>query len=297
MNKILLILIGLSIILSSCGKDEDGPNDVIITGEFSVVNVTQITNSGNYDFHPCWSNDGSKVAFCRYFPTEDKVEMWIWEKDTGELYAVVENKRGDVMPSWSPDDSKIAFDIRDERDISQIYIYDFADQSVTNFSNNSGNCFNPAWSPDGESIAFAYQNNLILKNINDSSTEVIPNTQESSFPKWSSDGNRILFSRGYPNIDVYYVNSDGSGFTAVANTSATEWFASWLNENRYVVYELTDNEVSELVIKNLDSGEIQFLTTTQNNRFPACSPDGNFIIFTRGEDLWLLEIEKNNSES
>ncbi len=57
------------------------------------------------------------------------------------------------MPRLSPDDSRIALDIRDQE--NDIWIWDRARQTLTRLTFDAANDNNPAWTPDGRRILFA----------------------------------------------------------------------------------------------------------------------------------------------
>jgi Tol biopolymer transport system component len=82
-------------------------------------NQRQLTRGPFDDREPAWSHDGSRVAF-----SSDRGEsisagqpaagsgnynIWILDTRKGQLTQVTKDRADDFMPTWSPDDSEIAF--------------------------------------------------------------------------------------------------------------------------------------------------------------------------------------------
>ena len=105
-------------------------------GDFEVIRK-------EYDYHHLWTFD---VAEAIKAPQKGK------QHTRGRDYSV-----GGF--SWSPDNSKIAFDASINPDLikrgtADIYILNLGDDSVKKIVAQSGPDSNPHWSPDGKKIAF-----------------------------------------------------------------------------------------------------------------------------------------------
>lgn len=158
------------------------------TGE---VNITDRPSS---DKSPCWSPDGSKIAFHSRKQGEEEVylndDIFVMNADGSNRVNITNNPADDAHPAWSPGGAKIAF--ASERSGSwQVYTMDADGSDVANLSNNAPvlNTF-PRWSPDGKMIAF------------DS----------------TRDGN----------WDVYIMFADGKYSYRITNDLALDWAPSWI---------------------------------------------------------------------
>ncbi|NJO89388.1 MAG: hypothetical protein HC831_10860, partial [Chloroflexia bacterium] len=157
-NFLLLI-----ILVASCtkNKDQTQPNPVGFEWPplYQGTTLTQVTNNSNnsWDFHCRWSKDGKKVCFANYNNTAHELTLRIWSESDNNIEIVVEGMWGDFSPSWSPDDSKIAFDARIN--------FDGTNLNHIATGNSSGSENWPSWSPDETKIVYQLFNGDIARIV------------------------------------------------------------------------------------------------------------------------------------
>jgi len=97
-------------------------------------------------------------------------------------------------------------------------------------------CSTPSWSPDGTKIAFSDGDFIYGDNIggagiyimNPDGTSITPVSQDSDawsfFPKWSSDGKKILFLYSPDGVQgVYSIKPDGTGLNQIIESTRRYW--------------------------------------------------------------------------
>ncbi len=288
----VIIIAGIIFSIYTCRPDD---NDNDWPQLYEIISLEQITstNSSIWDFHPRWSHDGNKIAFARFNSSISDLALYIWDKTTKEVTEIVSGMYGDCSISWNPDDTKIAIDVRDENEVSQIYIVNVDNGEMTKFTNNSVNSFRPAWSNDGEKIVYVESYNLYLKATTGGSVVRIAETQNAWNPLWSPDDTKILFSKESHKEDIYSIFPDGTGLTLLAegNSPPAENWASWSPDGNEIVYQLYNKRTTRLVLKDLITDEVYLLLERNDCRFPHWSPDGNSIVFAYQENLWILTFK------
>ena len=169
-----------------------------------------LSNNPADDWGPDWSHDGSTIAFNS---TRDGMPMrgYLVNPDGSNLRRI-EVDAWIEYPSFSPDDSKLAFMGVTGSDYA-IYIVDLATNKVTQLTDLPGEEGWPAWSPDGSTIAFTTQRDDC----------------------GSAPSNEECWSTGDigPWHDIWLIDADGSNPRRV--TSEFGQFVTWSPDSRYLL--------------------------------------------------------------
>ena len=128
---------------------------VLVTVRNDGSDVRQLTydygneNDGAGD--PAWSPDGKWIAFLQGDGAVKLVSS-NGEDDNVRTIADVEG----LSLAWSPDSSKLAFEMIDVKNDyrQEIVIFDLATGQRTTLPSRKGSISSPAWSPDGKQFAF-----------------------------------------------------------------------------------------------------------------------------------------------
>lgn len=166
--------------------------------------------------------------------------------------------------------------------------------------------FNPSISRDGTRIAFVSERsgmpNIWIMNLDGSNqVSVTGPTTEDLRPVWSPDGTRIgdnCTANG--NTDICVINVDGTG---MVNLTASEmphdfFLGDWSpNSNKILFY--TEGADPDIYTVTADGSTIeQLFDDPSQDRWPAWSPDGTSIAFTRKIDgsrkIYLMEADGSN---
>jgi TolB protein len=183
----------------------------IYTSKPDGTDKTLVLDWGSAVWTLSWSPDAAKLAAelwdCEFQCTQD---IYTMNLDGSNLTNITAGDgKNDRHPAWSPDGTKIAFDIY-ENGVSGIYTIN-PDGSGRALVEQAGRVdSNPDWSPDGTKMAYQRGNTdpptgdgsmpdeIRVVNVDGSSDHVLPlDYPGGRDPAWSPDGTLIAFSDRY----------------------------------------------------------------------------------------------------
>ena len=223
------------------------------------------TNTLSKDSYPRWSPDGKRIAFTRFMDKAQRQtssEVFIMNADGTDQKRLTHNTIADIYPSWSPDGQYLAF-----RSHHEVYVIELASQRVQRLTGTEGELGStaPDWSPSGREIAYekfisngpglAHKNIYLMDASGEQQRPLFPDPQEGAatlimrfFPRWSADGQRILFYeykwRGDEQKGLLAVKRIGGMKTeikAIKQRLGDNWLisgAGWMENDRAIIFSM-----------------------------------------------------------
>ena len=188
-----------------------------------------------------------------------------WMTREGKMSVLRATKAEWANPRFSPDGQKLAVDISDGKQ-RDIWVYEWARDTLTQLTFDSGQDSSPVWTPDGRRIAFS----------SDRATTGIPN--------------------------LYWVNADGTGdVTRLTDSSEGHFAWSWHPSGKFLAFLAPRGAatVVDLMILPMEGDAARgwkpgkptiFLGTAANELFPTFSPDGRWIAYVSNEASRINEV-------
>ena len=238
--------------------------------------IRRLTNNIlSKDRYPRWSPDGKRIAFHRFMDKErmqTSSELFIMDADGTHLKRLTHNTVSDGYLSWSPDGQSLAFRSRRSGN-GEVYVIELASQTTKRLTGAEGELSStvPDWSPDGREIAYekfisngpglAHKNIYLMSANGDEQRPLLPDPKEGVptvimrfFPRWSSDGQRILFSEIQWGVDE---QKDRLAVMRIGGIKTTEikaikerlgddnWIlngADWMENDRAIIFSLKETD-------------------------------------------------------
>jgi Tol biopolymer transport system component len=183
--------------------------------------------------------------------SDDDLEIFSIGIDGRDLTRLTNNRFMDLYPVWSPDDTRIAFLSRREKDLD-IYVMDADGSNAKRLYDSGSNDADIDWAD--RSIVFTSQ--FAIWKVNDEGGQPIQITSPPDRGQWgkanlpagdydprlSPDGKKVVFERledtDRPNggYDIFIINIDGSGETRLTDSSYAQGLASWSHSGDRLVY-------------------------------------------------------------
>jgi TolB protein len=95
------------------------------------------------------------------------------------------------------------------------------------------------------------------------------------------------------NYDVYTMNADGSGRTALTNDTAIDLFPTWSPDGKKIAFESTRGGGSggDIWTMNADGSGMTRVTAIGGVGKPTWSPDGSQLAFERDAGIWTVDAD------
>ncbi len=267
------------IAVSACGRVSDPILDV----EETSLHV-----------RAAWSPDGLTIAFTNHIIGSEGVYL---VDSSGSNLRVLKAGEG-IGLSWSPDSAWIVFSAN-----GSLYTIKATGDTITQLTNSASD-IRPAWSPDGTRIVFR-SNGLRVLTL--STGQVATILTIGDFPTWTPAGS-ILFmtsaGAGLNRADYFFETIDTTGGQRQTliqfRSSADCAFLSMSPAGTHIVFSIRlfdGSDRSQIAVLNTSSPPGAQLTTDGGD-YPAWSPDGTKIVYTRtakGDGgLWIMNADGSN---
>jgi TolB protein len=259
-------------------------------------------------------------------------EVYLLDADGTNPRRLTANAFGDGFPVLSPEGKRIVFDSNRRR--SETEPLNTSDLFVMSTDGTEQRWIvrgsSATWSPDAKRIAFhasasgtglptrpdpgasTSDSDIFVGNVDDILASVVgPRNITNSpdyiddDPDWSSDGQRIVFTRhdvtdnqvNSITAEVYVIAPDGSGLTRLTLNTEEDRAPAWSPDGTRIVFSCRRGGSDfELCVMNADgSGQVQLTDNTVFDGTPTWSPDGQQILFHRPtggrNQLWVMNAD------
>ncbi|MBV8673916.1 MAG: PD40 domain-containing protein [Acidobacteriaceae bacterium] len=286
-------------------SNRDGHYNIYV-GLLNGANPVKVTDDPNLKTTPCWSPDGTEIAYARLN------DSGIW--DLWRVPALGGTSRRFVLnasdPAWSRDGRWLAYRMNST---GAIWISDPSGRNGRELAKaysifgNSG----PRFSPGGSEVAYAASlggpaGELEVVDVDSGRVRRLTHDRASvQSPVWSSDGRFLYFasSRG-GTLNIWKIAEKGGEPAQITSGQGDDVQLDISADGKRIVFSTFRSNVN-LAELDLDLGKprnskllIGDLARSQNG--PAYSPDGKYLAYfstlkgVEREGLWLANSDGSN---
>lgn len=210
---------------------------IVANGEIIVMNAADGSGKTKVGtgYYPFWSPDGTKIAFV--FGTVQNGSYAIYAANPdgsgGQPTQILSSLFNGcdtctfLKPAWSPDGSKIVFELglpTSRPPLTHIVIAN-ANGTGAHEIGLSMQDSDPAWSPSSSQLAFSrviqvgptqFEGGIHILNISDNAVTKLTDSIGDNSPRWSPDGNKLAFAR---EGEIFAMNANGTGLLGLTNNN------------------------------------------------------------------------------
>jgi TolB protein len=118
-------------------------------------------------------------------------------------------------------------------------------------------------------------------------------------PRWSPEGERIVYVAVGSSGQLYLMRADGTGVRRVTHDGWDYNYPAWSPNGRRIAFVRGNASGSGVWAMNVNGTDLRRLTDVPSDASPAWSPDGSMIAFQRFVDgvgiaIWLMDADGDN---
>jgi TolB protein len=196
--------------------------------------VRQLTDRLGILNSPEISPDGAEVVFMHSFPTGERYELWLMNRDGSNPHRLFDGIGWD--PSWSPDGRQILF-ASSMSGSNQLHIVNADGTGVTRVSNLPALRGRSDWSPQNQVVTYSggpWAREVFAMNLDGSSQhQISPPGGNSQGPSFSPDGQWVAFTAYFDKFDdihgceIYIMRTDGTDLRRLTDNDYCDYQPRW----------------------------------------------------------------------
>jgi serine/threonine protein kinase len=134
-------------------------------------------------------------------------------------------------------------------------------------------------------------------------TQMTTNPGSKSYPNWSPDGTKIVFSAETGDtenkIDLYTINVDGSGLSNLIAIPGNETEAAWSPDGQWIVFTIDNRTdgIKQLMIVRPNGTELRRLSSDKQEFSPEWSPKMDRLVYVLPSSslryLWMRDPQND----
>ncbi len=215
-------------------------------------------------------------------------EIYVMDYDGNAERAFTHNGSTNLFPSWSTDNSKLAF-ISSRTGKWEINIHSFLDGSRLPFPMFNSFASTPAISPDGSELVFSLRTprgdtDLFISKLDGSDRRNITNHPGiDTSPTWSPSANQIAFVSSREGAgQVFICDKDGANLRRIVKEGGDADSPSWSPDGRWLAFHWKPRNADnyDIYLAEVGSGKLfQATSGSGSNESPSWAPDSRHITF------------------
>ena len=215
-------------------------------------------------------------------------ELDVVNADKSGLHTILSMpENGMDFPRWSPDGTKVAFEMMATNQLSShIFVVNADGTSLKQLTRGKYFDQQPSWSPDGTTIAFASDRSAnadlwVLDVATKQVTQITSDVGADRSPAWSPDGTQIAFASDRAgSYDIWAKTLSDGSVTRLTTSTGDDDYPAWSPGGGRIAF--ASDRAGDWSIYAMASDGTRLVRVTQTSSVeisPSWSPDSRRIAF------------------
>ena len=227
----------------------------------------------------------------------------VWVDRDGREEALAAEPRAYTYPRISPDGGRVALDVRDQEN-DDVWIWDFARETLNRFTFSPSIDVRPVWSPDGQQLIFEShrdgQGNLFAKSARGTGqVERLMESERHQSPlSMSPDGAWLVLEDGNTPRNLALLTMSGERkLEPLLSSDFNETNGVISPDGRWLAYQSDQSSQYEIYVRPFPNVEDeQWLISNGGGTQPLWAPDGRELFYLAlGARLMAVGVESEPS--
>lgn len=246
--------------------------------DYDGGNQRRLTTLNSLSLSPCWSPDGSRIAFTSY--RDGNPDMYVMNVASKKTEKISSKKGINIAPDWTPDGGKIALTLSPKDGNSEIFTLDVQRRTLERITDHWATDVSPSWSPDGRQMAFVSSRSgnpqIFIQSMSERSVRRVTygRGNYNTSPDWSPRGERIVYAgMTEGRFNIHSIAPDGSQYRQLTAGQGSNEDPSWSPDGRYIAFSSNRTGRREIYIMRADgTGQKRITFGNGEKSEPAWAP-------------------------
>jgi len=220
----------------------------------------------------------------------------VWVNRNGAEQPVAAPARAYLFPRVSPDGSQVSAAITGQD--TQVWLYDFARETLTRVTFEGNVNLNAVWTPDGKRIAFNSSKDgplsLFWQRADGSGgLERLTTSEYPHVPmSWSPDGQLLAFMEVNPTsgYDIWVLRLSDRKAQPFLRTPFNESSPRFSPDGRWLAYISDESGRYEVYVQPYPGPGGKWQISTEGGTEPTWNPNGRELFFRNGDKMMTVNI-------
>jgi TolB protein len=271
--------------------------------------LVRLTRDGLDKQRPCWSPDGTSLAFARHEAGGTHIWQFVMEARTpASVRRLTDRKTPEYNAVFSPDGGRlllVVISLSGTQGNLDIATLGADGTGLTTVVGDAGKLAHqdwPAWSPDGRRFAFSstHEGNQEIYTAAADGSDLARLTQSpghDAHPCWSPDSKAIAFATDrWGGLELASVRPDGTGLVRLTKSPGLDDYPAYSPDGTRLAFVSNRDGQFEVYLAAADGTHPANLSRHPlRDTMPCWTPDGRGVTFVSdrdgGVDLYTRRVE------